>query len=82
MPFSGQVELSTELIQKNLAETVPLSKTMNEEMSRLRSWASRPRTALRRQDKCGSKKRGHERSSSDGPSTEPDNQQQRKGDVL
>ena len=38
--FSGQVELSTELIQKSLAETVPLSKTMNEEMSRLRSWAS------------------------------------------
>ena len=38
--FSGQVELSTELIQKSLSETVPLSKTMNEEMSRLRSWAS------------------------------------------
>ena len=48
--FSGQVELSTELIQKNLAETVPLSKTMNEEMSRLRSWASgRARPASTRQ---------------------------------
>jgi ATP-dependent 26S proteasome regulatory subunit len=38
--FSGQVELSTELVRKNLTETIPLSKTMNEEMSRLRSWAS------------------------------------------
>lgn len=38
--FSGRVDLSTELVQKNLAETVPLSKTMNEEMGRLRSWAS------------------------------------------
>lgn len=48
--FSGQVELSTELIQKNLAETVPLSKTMNEEMSRLRSWTSgRARPASTRQ---------------------------------
>ena len=48
--FSGQVELSTELIQKTLAETVPLSKTMNEEMSRLRSWASgRARPASTRQ---------------------------------
>ncbi len=48
--FSGQVELSTELVQKTLAETVPLSKTMNEEMSRLRSWASgRARPASTRQ---------------------------------
>jgi ATP-dependent 26S proteasome regulatory subunit len=48
--FSGQTELSTELIRKNLAETVPLSKTMNEEMSRLRSWASgRARPASTRQ---------------------------------
>ncbi len=38
--FSEQGELSTELIQKTLGETVPLSKTMNEEMGRLRSWAS------------------------------------------
>ena len=48
--FSQQEELSTELIGKNLAETVPLSKTMNEEMSRLRSWASgRARPASTRQ---------------------------------
>ncbi len=48
--FSGQVELSTEAIQKTLAETVPLSKTMNEEMSRMRSWASgRARPASTRQ---------------------------------
>jgi SpoVK/Ycf46/Vps4 family AAA+-type ATPase len=38
--FSRQEELSTELIHKSLTETVPLSKTMNEEMSRLRNWAS------------------------------------------
>ncbi|HLA83555.1 MAG TPA: AAA family ATPase [Thermoguttaceae bacterium] len=48
--FSGRVDLSTELIQKNLGETVPLSKTMNEEMGRLRSWASgRTRPASMRQ---------------------------------
>ena len=48
--FSGQVELSTELIHKSMAETVPLSKTMNEEMSRLRNWASgRARPASTRQ---------------------------------
>jgi ATP-dependent 26S proteasome regulatory subunit len=38
--FSQQQELSDEFIRRNVAETVPLSKTMNEEMSRLRSWAS------------------------------------------
>ncbi len=37
--FSGKTELSTELVQDNLAQTVPLSKTMSEELSRLRSWA-------------------------------------------
>jgi hypothetical protein len=50
--FSGQVELSTELIQQSLAETVPLSKTMNEEMGRLRSWASgRARPASTKQER-------------------------------
>jgi ATP-dependent 26S proteasome regulatory subunit len=38
--LSRQEELSTDLIQRNLAETVPLSKTMNEEMNRLRNWAT------------------------------------------
>ncbi len=38
--LSRQEELSTELIRSNLAETVPLSKTMNEEMNRLRNWAA------------------------------------------
>ncbi len=38
--LSRQEELSTALIQNNLAETVPLSKTMNEEMDRLRNWAT------------------------------------------
>lgn len=48
--FSGQVELSTELIHQSLTETVPLSKTMNEEMGRLRNWATgRARPASVRQ---------------------------------
>lgn len=38
--LSRQEDLNTVLIQKNLAETVPLSKTMNEEMNRLRTWAA------------------------------------------
>ena len=37
--FSRQEDLTTEMIRANLAETVPLSKTMNEEMNRLRNWA-------------------------------------------
>lgn len=38
--FSEQVELSTEIIQAALADTVPLSKTMSEELTRLRGWAT------------------------------------------
>ncbi|MES2789176.1 MAG: AAA family ATPase [Planctomycetota bacterium] len=37
--FSRQVPLDTETIKTSLAETVPLSKTMHEELSSLRSWA-------------------------------------------
>jgi adenylate kinase family enzyme len=37
--FSGQVPLDTDVIKASLAETVPLSKTMNEELGRLRNWA-------------------------------------------
>lgn len=47
--LSRQEPLSTELIKKSLAETVPLSKTMSEEMNRLRSWAfgrARPASLL------------------------------------
>jgi AAA+ superfamily predicted ATPase len=38
--FSGQVALSTQIIRQALAETVPLSKTMSEELTRLRGWAT------------------------------------------
>lgn len=37
--FSQQMDLNTELIKSALAETVPLSKTMSEELNRLRNWA-------------------------------------------
>ncbi len=37
--FSRQVPLDTETIKASIAETVPLSKTMHEELSSLRSWA-------------------------------------------
>jgi AAA+ superfamily predicted ATPase len=37
--FSRRITLDTEVIQASLAETVPLSKTMNEELNRLRNWA-------------------------------------------
>ncbi len=37
--FSRQTDLTTELLKAALAETVPLSRTMNEEMNRLRNWA-------------------------------------------
>ncbi len=38
--FSRQVPLDTQTVREGLAETVPLSKTMNEELSRLRTWAA------------------------------------------
>ncbi len=38
--FSQQVQLSTDIIQTSLRETVPLSRTMSEELERLRSWAA------------------------------------------
>lgn len=38
--FSNREELRGEHIEKMMAETVPLSKTMSEEMNRLRNWAS------------------------------------------
>lgn len=38
--FSRQVPLDTAIVRASLAETVPLSKTMNEELSRLRNWAA------------------------------------------
>ncbi len=47
--LSRQEELNTERIRESLADTVPLSKTMNEEMNRLRSWAvgrARPASVL------------------------------------
>ncbi|HEY7088343.1 MAG TPA: hypothetical protein VH518_09665, partial [Tepidisphaeraceae bacterium] len=45
--FSGGRELDTPILLGSLAETVPLSKTMNEELGRLRTWAqgrARPAT--------------------------------------
>jgi ATP-dependent 26S proteasome regulatory subunit len=38
--FSQQEELATEHIKHSLSETVPLSKTMSEEINRLKSWAT------------------------------------------
>jgi SpoVK/Ycf46/Vps4 family AAA+-type ATPase len=37
--FDQQQDLDTEIVRASLAETVPLSKTMNEELNRLRGWA-------------------------------------------
>ncbi|MFM7078030.1 MAG: AAA family ATPase [Planctomycetaceae bacterium] len=38
--FSGDRDLSTEIVANSLAQTVPLSRTMSEELVRLRNWAS------------------------------------------
>ena len=38
--FSSQQELKTEFIKGAIADTVPLSKTMSEELNRLRTWAN------------------------------------------
>jgi AAA+ superfamily predicted ATPase len=38
--FSSREDLRSEHIEKMMSETVPLSKTMSEEMNRLRNWAS------------------------------------------
>jgi SpoVK/Ycf46/Vps4 family AAA+-type ATPase len=37
--FSQRSDLNAELIQQSLSQTVPLSKTMSEELNRLRNWA-------------------------------------------
>jgi ATP-dependent 26S proteasome regulatory subunit len=45
--FSRSADLDTEILRVALAETVPLSKTMSEELNRLRTWAqgrARPAT--------------------------------------
>jgi AAA+ superfamily predicted ATPase len=45
--FSRNTDLDTEILRTSLAETVPLSKTMSEELNRLRTWAqgrARPAT--------------------------------------
>ena len=45
--FGQGAELTTEILLNSLAETVPLSKTMSEELNRLRGWAqgrARPAT--------------------------------------
>ena len=38
--FSNQQELNTEIIKGAIGETIPLSKTMSEELNRLRTWAN------------------------------------------
>jgi SpoVK/Ycf46/Vps4 family AAA+-type ATPase len=45
--FSKESDLTTDILKAGLAESVPLSKTMSEELNRLRSWAqgrARPAT--------------------------------------
>jgi ATP-dependent 26S proteasome regulatory subunit len=37
--FSAQSELDTTIVMHSIGETVPLSKTMSEELAKLRSWA-------------------------------------------
>jgi SpoVK/Ycf46/Vps4 family AAA+-type ATPase len=47
--FSSQVDVSTEIIKGAIKETVPLSKTMSEELNRLHTWAvgrSRPASGV------------------------------------
>ncbi len=38
--FSRQTDLTTDIVKNSLIETVPLSKTMSEELSNLRNWAA------------------------------------------
>ena len=38
--FSSELELNTDIIVNSLGETIPLSKTMSEELTRLRGWAT------------------------------------------
>ena len=45
--FSNGTDLDTATLRAGIAETVPLSKTMSEELNRLRNWAqgrARPST--------------------------------------
>ncbi len=38
--FSSDCDIDTEILRRAIGDTVPLSKTMSEELSRLRGWAS------------------------------------------
>jgi hypothetical protein len=38
--FSSEGTLTTDVLRHSIAETVPLSKTMSEELVRLRNWAT------------------------------------------
>ena len=50
----GGVDLNTEILDNGLGRTVPLSKTMSEELTRLRSWAhGRARPASRKRGRRG-----------------------------
>ena len=47
--FSQKSDLTTEIIKESLEQTVPLSRTMSEELNRLRNWANgraRPATGI------------------------------------
>ena len=47
--FSKGTDLDTAILKIGIAETVPLSKTMSEELNRLRNWAqgrARPSTGF------------------------------------
>ncbi len=49
--FSQKTDLNTEILLRSLEQTVPLSKTMSEELNRLRTWAAgraRPATGTDR----------------------------------
>ena len=61
--FSAEAELDTAIVMHSIGETVPLSKTMSEELAKLRSWAhGRARPASSRIPKEGT--RGEYRSHS------------------
>ena len=38
--LSQKIDLNTEIVRESLLQTVPLSKTMSEELHRLRTWAA------------------------------------------
>ena len=62
--FSKGADLDTEILRAGLAETVPLSRTMSEELNRLRTWAQGRARTVHRDPVATGRRRGRSETAS------------------